>query len=44
MIIREGPGIKFKVYRKMTNTDDFIHFLSAHSHSVKKGIVLGFYL
>ena len=43
-ILKTNDGPKFKVYRKPTNKDDFIHFLSAHSHKTKTGVALGFYL
>ena len=42
VIRKTGQGEKFSVYRKPTNKDDFIHFLSAHSSRVKSGVVIGF--
>ena len=44
VIIREGENIKFKVYRKPTNKDDFVHYLSAHDEKTKSGVLIGFYL
>ena len=44
LIIRSGKGAKFKVYRKPTNKDDFIHFFSAHDRRTKSGVVIGFFL
>ena len=43
-IVRRGNHVKFKVYRKPTNREDYVHFFSGHSDSVKSGIVLGFFL
>ena len=44
LIRREGEAVKFSVYRKPTNRDDFIHYLSAHSERTKSGVVIGFFL
>jgi len=44
LIMRTEEGLKFKVYRKRTNKEDYIHFHSAHSSRVKSGVVIGFYL
>ena len=44
LIMRTEDGLKFKVYRKKTNKEDYIHFYSAHSNRVKSGVVIGFYL
>ena len=43
-IQRTQSGPKFKVYRKATNRNDFIHYLSARSEKVKSGIIIGFFL
>ena len=43
-IIRTNSGPRFKVFRKPTNKEDFIHFLSAHPQRIKSGIVIGFFL
>ena len=43
LIIRSGNGAKFKVYRKPTNKDDFIHFFSAHDRRTKSGVVIRAY-
>ena len=44
MIMKRGNEVKYKVYRKDTNREDYIHYLSAHSDKVKSGIVIGFFL
>ena len=44
VIRKTGEGVKFSVYRKPTNKDDFIHYLSAHNDRVKSGVVIGFFL
>jgi len=42
--VRTGNHVKFKVYRKPTNREDYVHFFSGHSDRVKRGVVLGFFL
>ena len=44
MIMRCENAVKFKVYRKGTNREDYIHYFSAHSDRIKSGIVIGFFL
>ena len=44
LVIRSGSNAKFKVYRKPTNKEDYVHFLSGHNDRVKSGIVIGFFL
>ncbi|XP_076069626.1 N-acetylglucosamine-1-phosphotransferase subunits alpha/beta-like isoform X2 [Oratosquilla oratoria] len=44
LIIKHDNLLKFTVYRKPTNKDDLTHFLSHHDLSIKKGVVIGFYL
>ena len=44
VVIRAANDVKFKVYRKPTNKDDFIHYRSAHDERTKSGVVIGFYL
>ena len=44
LIMRCGSGVKFSVYRKPTNKEDYVHYLSGHSERVKSGIVIGFFL
>ena len=44
LVERKGAGLEFRVYRKPTNKDDFIHFYSAHPHNIKTQCVLGFLL
>ena len=36
--------VKFKVYRKLTNKECYVHFYSGHSERVKRGVVIGFFL
>ena len=43
-IMRSDNVFKFKVYRKPTNKEDYVHFYSAHGDRVKSGIVIGFFL
>ena len=43
-IIRRDNTVKYKVYRKKTSQEDFIHYLSAHSDRIKSGVVIGFFL
>lgn len=43
-IQRRNEGFLFKVYRKPTNKNDFLHFLSAHDEHTKAGVVIGFFL
>ena len=42
-IIRTETGFKFKIYRKKTNKEDYVHFYSNHNERVKSGIVIGFF-
>ena len=42
MMMKSGNVLKYKVYRKNTNREDYIHYLSAHSEKVKSGVVIGF--
>ena len=45
MVIRRFlQGLKFSVYRKPTNKDDFVHYFSTHNRRTKSGIVIGFFL
>ena len=44
LIMRTDNGLKFKVYRKDTNKEDYIHYYSAHNGRVKSGVIIGFYL
>jgi len=43
-IVKAENRLKFKVYRKPTNKEDYVHFYSAHSDRVKSGIIIGFFL
>ena len=42
-IVRNAE-VKFKVYRKPTNKECYVHYYSGHSDRVKRGVVLGFFL
>ena len=44
LIWNRDSRLKFSVYRKPTNKNDFIHFYSSHSLRTKTGVVLGFFL
>lgn len=44
LIMRSGRHLKFTVYRKPTNKEDYVHFFSGHNERVKSGIVIGFFL
>ena len=44
VIIRTDSGPLFKVYRKPTNKEDLIHYLSAHNLRVKSGMAIGLFL
>ena len=44
VIIRSENGVKFKVFRKPTNKEDYVHFYSAHSLRTMSGTVIGFFL
>uniref|UniRef100_A0A5S6QSR1 Reverse transcriptase domain-containing protein n=1 Tax=Trichuris muris TaxID=70415 RepID=A0A5S6QSR1_TRIMR len=39
LVVKEGNQLKTKVYRKATNSEKYLNFLSNHPKSVKKGIV-----
>ena len=43
-VIMRGTQPKFKVYRKPTNKESYVHFYSGHNDRVKSGVVLGFFL
>ena len=43
-IERAEAKFKFKVYRKPTNKEDYVHYYSGHSERVKSGVVIGFFL
>ena len=44
VVTRQDSGPVFRVYRKPTNKDDFVHFFSHHSRRTKEDIVTGFFL
>lgn len=43
-IVRTETCFKFKVFRKPTNKEDYVHFYSGHNERTKSGIVIGFFL
>ena len=44
LIMNHEDGVKYRVYRKKTNREDYIHYFSSHSERVKSGVVIGFFL
>ena len=44
LIIKSNNGFKFKVYRKPTHVDAYIHYFSYHHDSVKKSVFSGMFL
>ena len=44
MMMKSGNVLKYKIYRKSSNREDYIHYLSAHSEKVKYGVVICFFL
>jgi hypothetical protein len=44
LLIKTEDNLKYKVYRKPTNKNDFVHFYSAHDSRTKTGIIIGFFL
>ena len=42
-IMKLETNFKFKVHRKPTNKEYYVHFESGHSERVKSGIVIGFF-
>src|SRR5215469_120300 len=44
LLIRNNDRLSFKIFRKPTHTDSYVHWLSCHSKKVKKGILSGFFL
>ena len=42
--IVRGDQVRFKVYRKPTNKECYVHYYSGHSDRVKRGVVIGFFL
>ena len=43
-IILEGDVARFRVFRKPTNKENYIHYYSAHNMRTKSGIIIGFFL
>ena len=43
-IIKGEKYLKFSIYRKPINKEDFPHFYSAHNKKTKSGIITGFFL
>ena len=44
LIVKHEDDVRYKVHRKETNREDYIHYFSAHSERVKSGVVIGFFL
>ena len=44
LIHRTESEARFSVYRKQTNKDDYIHYMSNHDPRTKSGVVIGFFL
>ena len=44
LIIKSSNGFKFKVYRKPTHVDSYIHFYSNHHYAVKRSVFSGMFL
>ena len=42
--IKNNNKFKFRVYYKLNNKNDYIHFYSNHSDKTKSGILIGFFL
>jgi hypothetical protein len=40
LIIKNTPSLEFSVYRKPTHNDWYLHFLSSHPPSVKRGVII----
>ena len=43
-IFRDGQEVQYKVYRKPSSKEDYIHYYSGHNKRYKTGIVIGFFL
>ena len=43
-IVRDGRDLKYKIYRKTSSKEDYIHYFSGHNNRYKRGIVIGFFL
>ena len=44
LIIKSHNNLTFKVYRKHTKKNDYIHFYSHHSNKIKTDLMIDFYL
>ena len=44
IIIKSSNGFKFKVYRKATHVNSYIHFYSNHHDTIKKSVFSGMFL
>ena len=40
--MKHEDWVKYRVYRKKTNRDDYIHYFSSHSERVKSLVVIAF--
>ena len=43
LIVREGSDLKYKVYRKPSSKEDYIHYFSGHHERYKRSTVIGFF-
>ena len=44
LIIESQSSLTFKVSRKPTNKNDYVHFYTHHNNKIKTGLIIGFYL
>ena len=44
LIIKSNDNLTFKVHRKTTHKNDYIHFYSHHDNKIKTGMIIGFFL
>ena len=44
LIHRSSDGFKFNIYRKLTSTDLYTHYYSAHSLPTKRGVLISLFL
>ena len=43
LIIKSHNILTFKISRKPTNKNDYMHFNSRHNNKIKRGLIIGFY-
>ena len=44
LVMKSSTGFKFKIYRKPTHVDAYIHYFSNHHESIKKSVFSGMFL